>query len=282
MIRRALVLLAPALLLAGCGGSSSPNGVTVQAAKRYTLESFTPSAPVTPGKPVKVSFVIQQPNGLPLTEYRTGSGPHTGVHLIVVSRDLSQIIHTHPPIAADGTVSETATFTKPGPYRVVVDAYPKSSGPQQNFQLFAPLTVKGRYAPEPLPPFSPVVKVDGYTIRMLGKPDLHQIQPAYLHLTVTDPDGKPVAFVPWYGALAHAIFFRQGTLDYFHTHVCSPGMAACAAAVGGSTKIAGSSTTPGSIKVGVLVPEAGTWRLFLQFLANGTVITAPFTLDVKQ
>jgi hypothetical protein len=280
MIRRVLLLLVPAILLAGCGGGSSNTTLTVQAAKQYTLENFTPSAPVAPGKPVKVSFVIKQPNGEPLTQFKTGSGPHTGVHLIVVSRDLSEIIHTHPPISPDGTISETATFTKPGPYRVVVDAYPKSSGPQQNFQLFTNLAVKGTYAPEPLPAFSPVVKVDGYTIRMVGNPDLHEIQPDYLHLTVTDRNGKPLTFVPWYGALAHAIFFRQGTLDYFHTHVCAPEMAACAASAG-STRITGSSTTPGKIKVGVLVPVAGTWRLFLQFLANGKVITAPFTLNVK-
>jgi hypothetical protein len=279
-IRRALVLLAAALLLAGCGGSSS-NTLTIQAAKQYTLENFTPSAPVAPGQPVKISFVIQQPNGQPLTDYKTGSGPHTGVHLIMVRRDLSTIIHTHPPIAADGTVSESVTFTTPGVYRVVVDAYPKSTGPQQNFQLFKPLIVKGTPAPQPIPPFSPVVKVDGYTIRMAGKPDLHAIQPDYLHLTVTDPNGKPLTFVPWYGALAHAIFFRKGTLDYFHTHVCAPGMVACTAAVAGGSKVSGSSTTPGKIKVGVLVPVAGTWRLFLQFLANGKVITAPFTLDVK-
>ena len=42
-------------------------------------------------------------------------------------------------------------------------------------------------------------------------------------ITVTDPHGKPAKFTPWYGALAHAIFFREGSLDYFHTHVCAPG-----------------------------------------------------------
>src|SRR5262249_1156882 len=113
MIRRALLLLATALLLAGCGGSS-PKTLTVPPAKQYTGGNFRPWAGVGPGKPVKISFVIQQPNGEPLTDYKTGSGPHTGVHLIMVRRDLSTIIHTHPPIAADGTVSETVTFTEPG------------------------------------------------------------------------------------------------------------------------------------------------------------------------
>ena len=37
---------------------------------------------------------------------------------------------------------------------------------------------------------------------------------------VTDAAGKPVVFTPFYGALAHAIFFRKGTLDYFHSHIC--------------------------------------------------------------
>jgi hypothetical protein len=31
----------------------------------------------------------------------------------------------------------------------------------------------------------------------------------------------------------------------------------------------------------VLVPVAGTWRLFLQCQVDGHVLTAPFTLTVK-
>ena len=149
-----------------------------------------------------------------------------------------------------------------------------------NFQLFTTLHVAGKYVPQALPPFSPTDVVDGYRITMHGVPNLHAIADDYLHLTVTSPDGKPATFTPWFGAMAHAIFFERGTLVYFHTHVCSPSQTACAAAVG-STRISGTSTTPGQIKVGVLVPVAGTWRLFLQFKVDGRVLTAPFTLDVK-
>ena len=42
----------------------------------------------------------------------------------------------------------------------------------------------------------------------------------------------------------------------------------------------GTSTTPGHLKVGVLVPVAGTWRLFLQCHVDGHVITVPYTLRV--
>ncbi len=86
-------------------------------------------------------------------------------------------------------------------------------------------------------------------------------------------------FTPWYGALAHAIFFRVRTLDYFHTHVCAPGASGCTSSLG-ATRVEGSSSTPGRLRVGVLVPVAGTWRLFLQCRANGRVLTVPFTLEV--
>ena len=273
----AIVLAAGA---AGCGGSSKSSFPKVGAARTYALVDLRPSAPAAVGKPAQVSFTIRQPDGKPLTRYRHGAGPHNGVHLIIVRRDLSTIIHRHPPISADGSIHDTVTFTEPGPYRVVVDAYPDTTGPQRNFQLFGSLRVVGAYVPRRLPPFTSTDVVDGYRITLHGKPDLHAIEASTLSATVTDPQGKPVRFTPWYGALAHAIFFRAGTLDYFHTHVCAPGASGCTSALG-TAKVTGSSSKPGKLDVGVLVPVAGTWRLFLQCRVNGHILTAPFTLVVK-
>ncbi len=280
MIRRLLLLACLAVVAAGCGGSSKSGFPTIQAARTYDLADFMPAKPVRANTPVRVSFVIRQPNGKPLTSFKRGPGPHTGVHLIIVRRDLSTIIHRHPPIAKDGTITENVVFTEPGPYRVVVDAYPNTTGPQRNFQLFGSLRVAGAYTPKPLPPYSASDVVDGYKITLHDRPNLHAIQAAFLKATVTDPSGKPATFTPWFGALAHAIFFRQGSLDYFHTHVCAPGASGCTSVLGG-TRVTGSSSTPGKLTIGVLVPAAGTWRLFLQTQVNGHILTAPFTLAVK-
>ena len=277
----ALLAAAVVLVVAACGSTSSGIATpTVEPARSYELSGFEPPGAVLPGRPATVAFTIRQPSGEPLVDFRRGPGPHTGVHLIIVSDDLSTIIHRHPPIGRDGRISERVRFPSAGRYRVVVDAYPKTTGTQPNFQLFHELVVKGAHKPRPLPPFSRTVTVDGYRFTLHGNPALKAISPAFLTITVTRPDGTPARFTPWYGALAHAIFFRQGSLDYFHTHVCSRGATGCTSFLG-ATKVTGNSTTPGRLTVGVLVPVSGTWRLFLQSRVDGHILTAPFTLVVR-
>jgi hypothetical protein len=277
MLGAALLLLAP-----GCSSSSgSPAAPTIGAARTFQLAGFQPADPVRPGKTVDVAFTIDQPSGAPLVKYRTGSGPHTGVHLIVVRDDLSSIVHRHPKIAADGSIRQPLSFAAPGHYRVLVDAYPNLSGPRRNFQLFTDITVAGAYKPRPLPRFSPTQTVNGYRVTLQGASHLKAIQAAFVKATVTDPQGRPVKFVPFYGALAHAIFFRAHTLDYFHTHVCGAAANGCTSALG-TPGVIGHSTRPGRLDIGILLPLPGTWRLFLQFqTANGGVVTAPFTLVLK-
>jgi len=269
------------LLLAGCGGGSSSTNSgypTIEAAKVYSLQHFEPMTAPKPGRPTKVSFVIEQPDGTPLTKFKRGPGPHTGVHLIFVRDDLAYIVHKHPPIAKDGTASVSVVFPAPGKYRAVVDAYP-ADATQPNFQLFRNVRVAGAYHPQPIPPPASSVNVGGYHFALSGAQHLKAVQAQDVVVHVTGPGGKPARFSPWYGALAHAIFFRRGSLDYFHTHVCAPGATGCTSILGGA-KVTGTSTTPGKLTVGVLVPAPGTWRLFLQTRIDGRIRTAPFTLKV--
>jgi hypothetical protein len=236
---------------------------------------------VIAGKPTRVSFTILQPDGKPLTQYKHGAGPHNGVHLIIVRRDLATIIHHHPPVGPNGLISDTITFTKPGPYRVVIDVYPKTSGPVPNFQIDSHVTVAGAYHPQPLPPFRSSETVDGYHFTLHGTPHLRAIDPAFLDFTITTPSGAPAKFGTWFGALAHAIFFQKGTLDYFHTHICAPNAPNCGTLAGvTSSRLTGRSTAPGKLTVGLLLPLPGVWRLFLQMKLGGRIVTAPYTLHV--
>jgi hypothetical protein len=110
-VRRPVALVGLVVLLAGCGSSSGQ--LTIGAARTFELAGLAPTE-FTPGKPQRLSFTIDQPSGKPLTSYRTGSGPHTGVHLIIVRSDLGVLIHRHPPIGPGGRISETVTLPTPG------------------------------------------------------------------------------------------------------------------------------------------------------------------------
>ncbi len=265
-----------AIVLAGCGSSSSQT-ISIGAARTYHLSNFG-LQDVPAGRPARLSFQIDQPSGGPITRFKRGAGPHTGVHLIIVRDDLGAIVHRHPPVGNDGVLTDDITFPSGGRYRMVVDVYPAQGPP--NFQLFRWLTVNGR-KPAPVPfATGRVVTADGNRFVLHPHPPLHAIQAAFLTFTVTDASGRPARFTPYYGALAHAIFFRRGTLDYFHSHVCATGATACTSLVG-ATRVAGTSSAPGVLRVGVLLPVAGTWRLFIQCKINGEIVTAPFTLLVR-
>ena len=252
----------------------------IQPAKMYRLSGFEPAGTIAPGKPTTVAFTVNQPSGSALTAYRTGVGPHTGVHLIIVSDDLSTIIHRHPPMQPSGRFQQQVVFPSPGRYRVIVDVYPKQQRPLPNFQLFKDVQVRGVATPQPLGSYHAVQHIGGFTFTAPRSPDVRAIQAKLMTVHVTDAAGKPARFVPWFGALAHAIFFHVGTLDYFHTHVCAPGASGCTSLIAGSS-VVGRSSAPGKLTIGILLPTAGTWKLFLQSKPNGRLVTVPYVLKAR-
>jgi hypothetical protein len=272
----ALLLLVP--VVAGCSSSGSKS-VTIAPARTFKLAGFQPNGVIRPGRATTIAFTIEQPSGSPLTAYRTGSGPHTGVHLIIVRDDLALIIHRHPRVQPSGRFQQRVVFPAPGRYRVIVDAYPRN-GVLPNFQLFKDIRVVGREVRKPLGSYHSNLVVDGFRFIAPAHPQLQASQAAFLTVRVTSASGKPTPFVPWYGALAHAIFFHVGTLDYFHTHVCAPKANGCTSFVG-SARVTGRSAAPGTLTIGVLVPTPGTWKLFLQAKPDGRLVTVPYVLRVS-
>jgi hypothetical protein len=278
----ALLTLIAVAMLAGCGSGGPSTGPAVLPAHTFGLTGFEPAGPALPGRRTVVSFTIHTPSGKPLTQYKRCCDPHAGVDLIIVRSDDSHIQYVDADAEPDGQVSVPVVFPTPGRYRIIVDAYPRvtSATTPFNFQLFKWVTVRGSYRPQPLPAYRSTEVVDGYRFQIHGHPHLKSIEPGFLVLHVTDPAGHNAVFTNWRGALAHAIFIHQGSLAYSHTHICKPGAIYCFSALGG-VRVTGHSTAPGILKAGVLLPESGTWRMFLLTYLHGHVLTVPFTLHVR-
>ena len=200
-------------------------------------------------------------------------------------QDLSEIVHLHPPIAPNGQMSTPVTFPAPGQYKVVIDVYQKGTptspgGPSIpiNYQLTEHVQVQGAYHPKPLGPARGSVTTDGYTFTIHGNPDLRAAQAGYLNVTVTGPDGKPVEFHPVVRRAGPRHLLQQGSLAYFHTHICAPGEPLCAGLNGA---VSGQSTNTATSRSAPCFPRAARWRLFLQGQIGDKIVTAPFTLNVR-
>ena len=161
-------------------------------------------------------------------------------HLLVVRRDLQGFQHLHPVLGADGVW--TATLDRPieaGAWRAVLETEPSGGGV---LVMGVDLLVGGEAAPVAVPPPSNVATVEGLTVARQG-----------LWFTVTPSD----SLQPWYGQSAHLVAFREGDLAYAHLHPAND--------------------VVGDYRFNGQLPGPGTYRLFLQFLAEGELVTAAFT-----
>jgi hypothetical protein len=101
-------------IAAGCGSSGTGLSVTVRAARTFRLVHFAPAGATEPDRPIRVSFTIRAPDGSPFTAFKTGPGPHTGVHLLLVRTDLSgPMLQIHPPIGRNGVIGAEVVFPTP-------------------------------------------------------------------------------------------------------------------------------------------------------------------------
>ena len=240
----------------GQASAAPPGGLQISEGG-YTLDLKTPA--VEAGRSTNLRFtVVRDATGRALTAYQR---EHTKeLHLIIASRDLTTYRHLHPTRAADGTWSTPVSLPRAGAYRVFADFTPRGG---DGLTLGADLTASGTYRPAPLPAPDSTVTVDGYEVRLQGRPA--PAKSSRLTFTVTR-NGRPMHDLqPYLGAYGHLVALRSGDLAYLHVHPHGePG---------------DGTTRPGpDISFSATAPTAGTYRLFLDFKHEGTVHTAAFTV----
>jgi hypothetical protein len=224
----------------------------------WTLRPADTSLPA--GRDVPYRFTIGGPGGAPETSYVQ---THTkDLHLVVVRRDLSTFQHLHPTRAADGTWSAPLDLDA-GVYRVLADFRP--TGADHQLVLGADLLVPGELEPVDLPaPRATSTTTDGYTVALHGTPVAGHASDLVLSVS---KGGRPVTTLqPYLGAYGHLVALRTGDLAYLHTHPAGE---------------VDDDTGGPDIAFATTFPTAGTYRLFLDYMAGGVVRTAAFTVEVR-
>ena len=184
------------------------------------------------------------------------------LHLIVVSRNFVSYHHLHPSKGSDGMWTVDVPALPAGSYRVFADTRPTGSDAITLGTDLAVGDVIAHTNTTTAPPTGKAtVAIDGNSIEMTGAPWVGE---STLTFSVVR-NGKPVVPDPYLGASGHLVALRSGDMAFLHVHP-----------LGDATV-----DEPG-IRFAAQFPTPGTYQLFLDVSIDGTVRTAPFTVEVPE
>lgn len=219
----------------------------------------TPMQPVA-GQPITLAFTPQEVGNekspVPLAVVHEKK-----IHLIIVSKDLSQFHHEHPEFTADGNYKAPFTFAKGGDYVLFQDYTPAGSGHQLGRQA---ITVQGpKYTPVKFTKDQMQWQKDGYQATLSFDKELKVGQLLGMKLNISK-SGQPVTDLDNYlGALGHVVVISEDTEKYLHVHPND--QADKGPNIGFNTNF----------------EAPGLYRVFLQFNHGGQIHTADFTIHVS-
>jgi hypothetical protein len=242
-------------MASGNGLSRSVNG--------YTLHLIKPEMPGMKGMAAPLQFTITK-SGRPVTAFDPEQTKL--MHFYLIRSDLTGFQHLHPTMNAEGVWSITPATLAAGSYRIYVQFVPHASSTGEALVLSAPLSMAGSGAQmmKPIPAEATAATVDGYTVTLSGTPKAGV--ESELELTVTK-GGNPVTNLqPYLATFAHVTAIRAGNLAFAHLHPDG----GPATGNGGPTLIAHAD-----------LPEAGKYRMFIQFQTDGILHTAAVTITVS-
>jgi hypothetical protein len=228
--------------------------------KTYQMKFVPTPMELTAGQPATLSFKPQEANNeaapVPLAVVHEKK-----MHLIIVSKDLSQFYHEHPEYTAQGDYQVKYTFPKGGEYVLFQDYTPSGAGHQLGRQ---PVTVKGTaYAPTRFANDDMQWAKDGYQATLSFDKALTVGQPLAMKINI-NRNGQPVTDLDNYlGALGHVVVISEDTEQYLHVHPNE--QADKGPAIGFNTAF----------------EKPGLYRVFLQFNHGGKIHTGDFTINVK-
>lgn len=201
------------------------------------------------------------------------------MHLVIVRDDFATFAHLHPGLdTKTGTFWQDFTKEPNHRYYVYADSTPRGL-PQQVFRFTLDAAGAVSNGRPSLTPSDRTASAGPYSLT-LSQTTIPADRPKNLNLTVLQ-NGEPAqGLSPYLGAAAHVVFINTSTLGYVHVHPTLRGAAVKTTAMSSNMNM----PMPAEGKSGPLmqmdVPAlpAGTYKVWIQFLGNGTLYTAPFTL----
>ena len=267
--------------------ASRPSVDRPPVAKKFHAKFQVGAGQVKAGEPAELRFDILNDAG---ESVRFLQYVHERpIHLMIVSDDLQEFYHVHPELVTD-YFSLSQTFPHGGKYHLFADFTPP--GGYQTVEHFT-LDVAGQKRPNvPLIPDDTRTKtLDGLRVTMSADKPLRAGEDMLSTFSLADANtGNPVNDLQLYlGALAHVAIFDQTLTSLIHAHPLDAGEIYDPSngpqyhthnPEDVAKKLVGPS--PSEVRVPMIVPHAGLYKMWVQFQRNGHVIAVPFVVAVHE
>ncbi|WP_028401570.1 hypothetical protein [Ectobacillus panaciterrae] len=211
----------------------------------------------------QLTITIKDNNGKPISEFDVNHEKQ--MHLIVVSKDLSQYQHIHPTYKGNGVFTVPVTFPQGGPFQLIADFVPK--GQSDTVQMHE-VSVKGnKPAPVSLTPDKALVKtVNGKEVELKIEGSLKANQETMLTFNFKDAKTKqPITDLqPYLGAVGHVVILNQDATKYLHVHPMDE-----------------KAKGPDAM-FHTTFPSPGMYKIWGEFQQNNKVFIVPFVVEVSK
>jgi hypothetical protein len=224
----------------------------------YTLEDVR--LPRVPGRPGRLSFVIERYDGAPVTRYLTD---HTkDLHAYLVRSDLAVFRHVHPAMDPSGRWTARVNLPEPGRYRLVAEFVARDEGGRGDHVLLGrSVEVGGDWRPS-MPELGRTG--DDGVVSVAVEGGVRVGTAGRLVLRVADVAGRPVTLDGYLGAQAHVVGFHEESGAVVHLHPEG----------GPVVEESGSLLT---FDTGIT--QAGAYVLFVQVRVDGFLHTVPVRVE---
>ena len=230
---------------------------------------FRTAPVVKAGVPVQLIFTVKDFFGKSVRSLQIVH--EKPMHLMVVSRDLSEFDHIHPAPAPGNVFRVTHVFPHGGDYRLFADFTPEGAG--NRIESFDVKVEGAARAPVPLEPTAVWNSVAG-DVRMIVSADkpLRTSEDIGLSMTLSDAKtGAPIHNLQRYlGAWAHIAIISQDSQDFIHIHPMEdPSFPVQTAAV-----------SPATIRTFAGFRRPGIYKMWVQVQRQSNVVTLPLVFRV--
>lgn len=258
----------------------------------YKMEVAANPSEIKAGEQTSLTFTVKDKQGAVVKDL---SIVHEKLmHLLVVSKDLSDFDHQHPERQTDGSFKLNYKFTNGGTYFLYADFTPQ--GKHQVVDRFTVPVGGEEKKPVALVEDKEMSKtVDGLSVMIMPDKPLKAGEELMLNFFVKDAQtNQPVTDLQNYlGALAHFVVISEDTTKFLHVHPMEGGEMKKgdmkhSEMQHGNMKHDGMQMDKDgvmnkpTVRAHTTFPKAGLFKLWAQFQRNGKVITVPFVVRVGE